>query len=72
VITVHDPNGSDAPIFDGATDPVEKLDAPIVALGNISRDDTVNGRWTLQVRDTRAGGQGDLDGWTLDIVSNFD
>ncbi len=72
VVTVLDPSGTDALIFDGAEDAPEILDAPIVALGNISRDDAVNGRWTLRVEDRAAGGQGDLDGWTLHIVSNFD
>ena len=64
--------GTDAQIFDGAVDDPEILDGPVVALGNISRDDAVNGRWTLRVEGRAAGGQGDLDGWTLHIVSNFD
>ncbi len=72
VVTVLDPSDTDAQIFDGAVDDPAILDGPIVALGNISRDDSVNGRWTLRVEDRMGGGRGDLDGWTLEIVSNFD
>jgi len=71
-LALLDPRGDRAPLFDGATDPAVRLDGPMVALGNIPRDDYVNGRWMLEVVDGEPGSAGRVNGWGLEVVSNWD
>ena len=43
------------------------------ANGGFSSDESVNGTWTLRVRDTvDNGNNGTVQGWTLEIMSRFD
>lgn len=72
LITLEDPNGGSAVIFDGARDPAALLRTAIPAYGTIARDDRVNGQWTLRVVDRAAGTTGTFYAWVLDIVSNWD
>ena len=71
-LTLRDPRGDRAVVFDGGAHEPGRLDGPMIALGNIPRDDYVNGRWTLEVVDTAAGSAGSLNGWGVEIVSNWD
>ncbi|MCB9598471.1 MAG: proprotein convertase P-domain-containing protein, partial [Sandaracinaceae bacterium] len=43
-----------------------------VTTGGISRDDQVNGRWTLEVEDLGAGASGTLRSFSLFVVSRWD
>ncbi len=65
------PSGDGGVFFDGAEDAVELLGAGFAIL-SIPRDDEVNGRYTLRMVDTVAGDRGHLNGWTLDIIINWD
>ena len=70
--TYYDPNGTDAVLWDGPSETGPFPTEPIPALGNISRDDMVNGRWLLRIENVGGGGLGNLHGWTLWLSSNFD
>lgn len=71
-LTLLDPRGDRAVVFDGVRHPAEALDGPMIALGDIPRDDYCNGRWTLEVVDTAAGDAGTLMHWGLEVISNWD
>ncbi len=64
-------NGQEVVVFNPGLDPPSMLNDPISLLA-IFRDDTVNGRYTLRVSDGQDGGWGHLNGWSLEIISNFD
>jgi hypothetical protein len=71
-ITLFDPNGADAVIWNGPSEGGAPMPNSLVALGNISRDDMVNGRWTLMVDDLGGSGSGVVHGWQLWLSSRFD
>ncbi len=71
-IVLYDPNGTDALLWDGPNEGTAIFPASFVALGHISRDDMVNGRWQLRVFNQQGQGVGSLAGWTLWLSSNFD
>ncbi|MCB9572331.1 MAG: hypothetical protein H6709_09625 [Kofleriaceae bacterium] len=68
-LTLTDPNGAQAVVWDGGA---ATLPARMIALGQISRDDMVNGAWTLTVETTAAGAAGTITGWRLFLTSRFD
>ncbi|MEZ4398990.1 MAG: hypothetical protein R3B06_03180 [Kofleriaceae bacterium] len=70
-LVLADPNGSEAVVWDGAT-ASGPMPARLVALGNISRDDTINGTWTLTATTLSAGAPGVLVGWQLHVTSRWD
>ena len=68
LVTLIDPNGDESPLW------VYESDATDVVYANqgITRDDRVNGTWTLHVADLETGTVGTLEGWELFIVSRWD
>jgi subtilisin-like proprotein convertase family protein len=71
-IVLLDPNGTDAVIWDGPNEGGRDLPTSLIALGNISRDDMVNGRWRLQVTNVGGRGLGNLHSWQLWVSSRYD
>lgn len=69
-VTLHDPNGDSAVLWDRTTELTE-WSRSFVTTG-ISRDDQVNGRWTLEVEDLGTGASGTLRSFHLFIVSRWD
>ncbi len=61
-------------VFDGKTDPAAVgtttvvIDKPILHPG----DESLNGRWTLVVEDTKTGKAGQIDAWALRFSSRMD
>ncbi len=70
-ITLYDPNGTDALLWDGPSES-GAFPSSFIALGSISRDDTVNGRWQLEIVNVNGLEAGQLTGWSLWLTSNFD
>ena len=70
-VTLTDPNGDQAVLWDNSDEVGNGVSRSFVTTG-ISRDDYVNGRWTLTIEDTEHGGAGWLKGWDLFIVSRWD
>lgn len=71
-IRLVDPNGTQALLWDGPASAGSTFPPHIVVDNGISRDDSVNGRWTLRI-DNAAGTQaGLLKGWTLKLTSRWD
>lgn len=70
-LELTDPNGDTALLWNGATDggspPARLLAGP-----GISRDDSVNGHWTLTAVTLGAGTAGTLAGWRLHLTSRMD
>lgn len=69
-VTLEDPDTTEAVVYDGdfsGTDLV--LDLPV---SGIPGDESVNGRWTLHVRDVVAGQSGTLESWELVLGSRWD
>jgi len=71
-ITVYDPQGTDAVVWDGPNMTGQPFPSTFVAMGNISRDDMVNGRWLLRVVNVGGGGTGNLHKWNMWISSRWD
>lgn len=67
---LEDPNGQIAEVW--AKGQGRAGVSEVVVLEGISRDDTVNGLWTLHAFDTRKGKAGVVRGWSLSLTSNFD
>ena len=70
-LELTDPNGDTALVWDGAAQG-GAMPARMSAGWGISRDDTVNGAWTLTVTTLDAGAAGTLAGWRLDLTSRWD
>jgi hypothetical protein len=71
-VTLTDPNGSRAVLWDRSPELASGYARSFVTTG-ISRDDQVNGRWTLTVEDTvRGSGAGWIRAWDLFVVSRWD
>ena len=72
-VTLTDPNGDRAVLWDQSPELASGYARSFVTSGRISRDDEVNGRWTLTVEDTvRGGGAGWVRSWDLFVVSRWD
>jgi hypothetical protein len=71
-IALYDPNGADAVLWDGPNEGGRAFPSSFVAMGRISRDDTVNGRWLLRVKNVRGRGLGNLYSWQMWISSRWD
>lgn len=69
-ITLFDPNGDSAVLWDQTTELTEWSRSFV--LTGISRDDQVNGEWTLRVEDLVAGETGTLSSFHLFVVSRWD
>jgi len=69
-VTLTDPNGDSAVLWDRSPE-LSDWSRSFVPMG-ISRDDEVNGRWTLHVEDLVTGETGELRHFQLFIVSRFD
>jgi cysteine-rich repeat protein len=67
LVLLEDPNAQQGTVLDHE----EYAGGEIVAFVG-SGDDSVNGLWTLHVTDTVSGEAGELFGWSVYIVSNFD
>ncbi|MBK9034376.1 MAG: hypothetical protein IPL61_24440 [Myxococcales bacterium] len=70
-LVLADPSGVEAVVWDGATGG-SVLPARMIALGAISRDDNVNGTWTLTATTLGAGAAGVLTSWQLHVTSRWD
>jgi len=67
-ITLTQPSSAESLIWD-----VDSAGHARVVIGsNLERDSSVNGTWTLAVRDTQAGDAGVLRGWSLELTSRYD
>lgn len=71
-ITLLDPQGTDAVLWDGPNRGGQPFPSSFVALGNISRDDMVNGSWRLVVENLTGSGLGNLHSWQLWVTSRWD
>ncbi len=70
VLTLVDPNGDPALLWDGPNEGTPP--ARISVTRGISRDDSVNGRWTLRVTNPSGTGSGTLRSWRLKLTSRWD
>ena len=70
-VTLIDPNGTESLLWENSTEVGHGVSRSF-ALNGISRDDEVNGRWTLRVEDTQHGGAGWLKGFRLFVTSRWD
>jgi Proprotein convertase P-domain len=68
-LTLTDPNGAIAVLCSPSAPCTRAQLAAGVSVLGISRDDEVNGRWTLQVSDTNAQ---TIRAWSLGLSSRFD
>lgn len=71
-IGLRDPNGSEATLWDGPNAGGAAFPEEMIPFGDISRDDAVNGHWTLLVRNVDGLGDGIVDGWSLQLSSRWD
>lgn len=72
VISLRNPDGNEVSVANLQTSPIHPGGVPVVPLG-FSGDESVNGTWTLIVRDTVDNANtGSVDGWDLEIMSRFD
>lgn len=69
-VTLTDPNGTVAVLWDRSAELAE-WSRSFVPSG-ISRDEAVNGRWTLRIEDLVSGEVGVFHSWSLFIVSRWD
>jgi hypothetical protein len=70
-LELTDPNGTTSVLWDGAT--MNGLPPARMLPGNgISRDEAVNGLWTVTATTVGAGTAGTLDGWRLHLTSRWD
>lgn len=72
LITLANPSGDTAVLFDGARHDPARLRGPMIPGPGIPADTGCNGPWTLTIIDRAAGGTGRLRGYTLDIISQWD
>jgi Proprotein convertase P-domain/Somatomedin B domain len=70
-ITLTDPNGAVSTVWKQASTLGPDLNQRLLVKDN-SRDDMVNGRWTLKVVDGKTGASGTLKKWTLELTSRWD
>ena len=70
-VTLIDPNGAEAVLWDRDAG-LGTHGRSFVTSGGISRDDQVNGRWTLRVDDLVGGESGYVLRWSLFVVSRWD
>ena len=70
-LELTDPNGISTVLWDGATQ-AGPLPARLLAGWEISRDEAVNGRWTVTATTLDAGAAGTLSGWRLHLTSRWD
>lgn len=70
VLTLVDPGGDTALLWDGPNEGTPP--ARISVTRGISRDSSVNGRWTLRVTNPSGTGSGTLRSWTLKLTSRWD
>ncbi len=64
--------GTEQPVWDGATQSLERASFEIRASVPGSGDESVTGHWTLRVIDSRAGTTGALESWSLTVTSRWD
>ena len=72
ILVLEDPNGSQAVLWDGPQQLQDAFPGDFVALGQITRDDEVNGRWLLRLVNHDGRGVGQLHSWTLSLTSRWD
>ena len=65
-MTLHDPNGEQRVISD-----MEAVIPQMVVVG-LPGDDSVNGEWTLEVVDHVPEAIGNLNGWSIYLLSRWD
>jgi hypothetical protein len=69
-VTLEDPDTTDVVVYDGASSGADLvLD---LAVRGFPGDESVNGRWTLRVRDLVTGESGTLESWELTLGSRWD
>jgi subtilisin-like proprotein convertase family protein len=71
-IRLVDPNGTQALLWDGPASPGRTFQPHIVVDNGISRDDAINGRWSLLIDNVSGTQAGLLKGWTLKVSSRWD
>ena len=69
-IVLSDPNGSTATYWDGSVN-TGSIPASAVMQGSISRDDTINGQWTVTFTNTGSA-SGTVKDFSLHLTSRFD
>lgn len=71
-LAIEDPNGDQAVLWDGPNAGGAAFPGTMIAGWGISRDDQVNGQWSLLVRNVTGEGEGSVDGWSLLLTSRWD
>ena len=72
IIELRNPDGNEVSVANLQSTPLHPGGVPIVPTG-FSGDESVNGTWSLIVRDTvDNANSGSVDGWELEIMSRFD
>ena len=72
VLTLTNPDGNEVSVADQQTTPLHPGGVPIVPNG-FSGDESVNGTWTLTVRDAVDNdNNGSVQSWNVEIMSRFD
>lgn len=70
-LVLADPQGTQSHLWDGPAAAGAPMPTELLALDGISRDDNVNGIWTLQVENVGSPG-GTLELWNLYVSSRYD
>jgi hypothetical protein len=70
VLTLEDPGGDTALLWNGPTEGRPPASIPVTR--GISRDSSINGRWKLHVTNPSGVGSGRLRAWTLKLTSRWD
>jgi len=70
VLTLEDPGGETALLWNGPTEGRPPASIPVTR--GISRDSSINGRWKLHVTNPSGVGSGRLRAWTLKLTSRWD
>lgn len=64
--------GTEQPVWDGATSPLQATPFEITRTVLGSGDESVTGHWYLRVIDSRRGTSGTLESWSLTVMSRWD
>ncbi|MCP3103952.1 proprotein convertase P-domain-containing protein [Myxococcus sp. K15C18031901] len=70
VLTLEDPTGETALLWDGPNEGAPPARIPVTR--GIPRDGAVNGRWLLHVTNPTGNGSGRLRAWSLELTSRYD
>ncbi|MCE9670093.1 helix-hairpin-helix domain-containing protein [Myxococcus stipitatus] len=70
VLTLEDPTGETALLWDGPNEGIPPARIPVTR--GIPRDGSANGQWRLHVTNPSGNGGGTLRSWSLELTSRYD